>query len=183
MTKILSVAIQAVKCCLGLGLLLLATAWASDFPALDTRAADGGRLSLPQDWPAGGQLLLAIALSDDQDNGSEQQQALVVWQQQLQAAAWPDRIPLYHVPVVVGAPRLVHGLIRRGLASSYPEQQDLARVVPLFLTQATPITQGLGIEVNRQPHLVLLDANRRVQWRYNGGYDPQVLQELLAQIQ
>lgn len=163
--------------------LLLTSAWAGQWPSLSERNLAGDRVSFPELFQAHAWQLVALALSDDQEVGARQQEALATEQAWLLAQGWPQaQAPIYQMPVIAGAPRLVHGLIRRGLTSSNPEGQDKALVVPIFLSDAEQLLQPLQLRMTDQAHWLLVDRTGVVRWRHNGAMTNVEYQQLLAMI-
>ncbi len=157
--------------------------WANQWPNLNERNLAGDRLELPELFADHTWQLVALALSDDQDVGSQQQQQLLQDQQWIQAQGWSDQWPIYQMPVIAGAPRLVQGLIRRGLAGSFPEDQDSALVVAIFLANAEQLTTPLGISMTEQGHWLLIDSQGMVRWHHNGTFNQEQWQSLMAVVQ
>lgn len=107
--------------------------------------------------------LVAVVASTSQENGQTQQKALIAMQQQLLEAtqALPD---VLHLNIIAGAPRLVHGFIRRGIVGEYqaPVQED--HVLLMFPRNYNEYTSATEIDVDNYGTWLLVAEDGRILW-------------------
>lgn len=108
-----------------------------------------------------GYSLLGVVISETAENGEEQLQALLRTQAELEAEGIEG---IRHLHVIAGAPRLVHGLIRRGIRGSYDDSFSRENILMAFTSDHAQWLERTGLEVTEQPLWLWLDSNGRIVW-------------------
>ncbi|MCH8552988.1 MAG: hypothetical protein LAT62_13710 [Natronospirillum sp.] len=154
-----------MKKIIALLLLLTATASVADqrLPDWTARTGSGDEVRLHDRLADSSGTLLAIVASDSQENGQEQQRALLNTHQQL-AEAMDDLPPVMHLTLIAGAPRLVHGFIRRGLAREYEAPVRDEDILMVFLSDYDNYTEPSGLTVDEQGTWVWIDGQGVIYW-------------------
>lgn len=145
--------------------LLVMPVLATEFqlPNWTVQTASGDDRSL-HDWLAQQQsTLVAVVASTSQENGQAQQQALMNMHQQL-LETMPELPTVVHLNIIAGAPRFVHGFIRRGIVGEYqaPVQED--QVVLMFPRNYNDYTATTGVDVDSYGAWLLVTNDGHILW-------------------
>ncbi|MFC3851917.1 hypothetical protein ACFOSD_03580 [Salinispirillum marinum] len=127
------------------------------------QTGSGDSLTLHEALGSAPATLVAIVASNNQENGQTQQKDLLDMHQQL-AEISDDLPPILHLSIIAGAPRLVHGFIRRGIAGEYasPVQED--DVLLMFTRDYNDFTAASGLAVDDYGTWVLVDEKGQILW-------------------
>ncbi|MBY0502786.1 MAG: hypothetical protein K2X03_02675 [Bryobacteraceae bacterium] len=135
------------------------------FPAVEAETLAGAKLRLP-DAAKGKPALVVITFSKEAGDASK---------------AWCTRFvkdngQLYQIAMLEKAPRLVRGLIKRGMRGDMPPALQ-ARMLLLFQGEAA-WRKTVGVTNDALPVLVTLDAEGRITWSHQGAFDEAQYQKL-----
>ena len=151
--------------------ILAFTAWAlspgAPFPAVEAETLAGGRLRLP-DAAKGKAAVVVVTFSKEAGEASK---------------PWCNRFlkdsptgQLYQIAMLEKAPRLVRGLIRRGMRGDMPPTLQ-ARMLLLDAGEAE-WRKMVGVTNDAYPCLATLDAEGRITWIYQGPFEESAYQKL-----
>jgi hypothetical protein len=152
--------------------LLLMTLLAADapgtlWPAFEVDTLAGSKIKMPAD--AAGKVSLVV-MSFSKDSG-------------LASKAWAERYAKdgghsYTAALLEAAPRLVRGLIRSGMRGDMPKEMH-GRTLLIYKGEAEwKKRTGFQAGTEKQPYLILLDRQGRVQWQRHGAFSEALYAEL-----
>ena len=107
--------------------------------------------------------LLGVVISETAENGEAQLHAILRTQSELKEAG-VEAADILHLHVVAGAPRLVHGLIRRGIRGSYEDDFERARILMVFPGDHDQWLAETGLEVTESALWLRVDAEGYIDW-------------------
>lgn len=136
---------------------------AQSLPDLATRSAAGTRGDL-HEFLAPGITLVALNLARTQENGEEQLERVLDTHTRLETLGVTRTLPVLHINVIAGAPRLVHGLIRRGLAGEYRDPVQSEQIIVLFVDDVDEFAREVGVPVTTDPAWLAVRPDGRVDW-------------------
>jgi hypothetical protein len=91
-----------------------------------------------------------------------------------------DKVTGYAIAMLEDVPSLLRGMVRGGIKRGVPSSMRRR-----FLT----VNQGenqwkqyVGLKNDKDPYLILFDANSQVQWIYHGAFDPTIYAGLKVRI-
>ncbi|TVQ24469.1 MAG: hypothetical protein EA383_11105 [Spirochaetaceae bacterium] len=148
----------------GLLVLFLLPLVGQTLPNSATRSAAGDRGDLHDFLAPSGLTLIALNLARTQENGEEQLEQVLQTHTRLATLGITRSTPILHVNVIAGAPRLVHGLIRRGLAGEYREPVQREQIIVLFVDDVDEFAREVGVPVTMQPAWLAVRPDGRVVW-------------------
>ncbi|WLD58502.1 hypothetical protein NFC81_01590 [Salinispirillum sp. LH 10-3-1] len=145
-------------------------------PNWTVQTASGDNREL-HDWiTAQPHTLVAVVASTSQENGQAQQQAMMNMHQQLLETT-PALPAVLHLNIIAGAPRFVHGFIRRGIVGEYqaPVQDD--QVLLMFPRNYDEFTAATAVGVDNYGTWFLVTDDGRILWsvKQNEALDAEVL--------
>ena len=130
------------------------------FPTLEAETLAGGKLRLP-DAAKGQPALLVITFSKDAGDASKP------WCERFVKDFGSSR--LFQAAHLERAPRLVRGLIRRGMRGDMPASLQ-ARMLLIYQGEAEWRSR-FGVTNDNLPYLVTLNAEGRITWIHQGKFD------------
>ena len=145
------------------GTLPVGTPW----PVTEAETLAGGKIRLP-DAAKGKRALVVMTFSKDAGEASK------AWCNRFAKDFGIDRI--YQIAMLEKAPRLVRGLIRRGLRGDMPASMQ-GRMLLIYKGEAE-WSARLGVTNDAAPCLAMLDAEGRIAWFFQGNFDESVYQKL-----
>ncbi len=153
-----------------IGLLAMLTApaalGAAAIPPLEAESLAGEKVTLPELW-SGRPNVVIWGFSKEAGEGMR------AWM----AALEREDVNAWGAAMLERAPRLVRGMIRRGMRGDFPKSSH-SRVLCLYRGDKE-LRQALGVTEDRLPLIVLYDAGGAVVWRYAGRYEEAARDELL----
>ncbi len=144
--------------------LLSSSLSAQSLPDVSTRSAAGDRGGLRDFLSGTGTTLVALNLARTQENGEEQLERVLDTHTRLERLGVTRTQPILHINVIAGAPRLVHGLIRRGLAGEYRDPVQSEQIIVLFVDDVDEFAREVGVPVTTDPAWLAVRPDGRVVW-------------------
>ena len=145
------------------GTLPVGTPW----PVTEAETLSGGKIRLP-DAAKGKRALVVMTFSKDAGEASK------AWCNRFAKDFGTDQI--YQIAHLEKAPRLVRGLIRRGMRGDMPVAMQ-GRMLLIYPAEAQ-WRERFGVTNENLPYLVMLDAEGRITWLHQGSFDESVYQKL-----
>lgn len=139
-----------MKLILRLFFVFLATmSWlaAAQLPDWSVRTGSGDSMTLNTLFAKHNGTLIAVVAATTQDSGQAQLKILLQAHQQL-ADSETNVAPVYHLNIIAGAPRLVQGFIRRGIAGEYDSPVTEDTVLLAFPDSNDSYVAQTGFEVD-----------------------------------
>lgn len=153
--------------------------WGGTFAEVGARTAGGDRFQFPHDALGDQPVLFALAMGTTQSSGELQQEQLLQWHRHLMDTPLLLRgTEIFHFPVIGSAPRLVRGLIRRGIGRSYSDDVSPDRAAVLFVSDEHAFARQAGIPLDEKPTLALVLPSGEIAGYVKGPLNDQNLQEL-----
>ena len=145
----------------------LALSPGAPWPAVEGETLAGGRLRLP-DAAKGKPALIVFTFSREAGDASKP------WCARFLKDSPPGQ--LFQIAMLEKAPRLVRGLIRRGMRRDMPPTLQ-ARMILLYKVEAA-WRKTIGVVNDAHPCLAALDAEGRIVWVHQGRFDEAAYQKL-----
>ena len=145
------------------GTLPVGTPW----PVTEAETLAGGKIRLP-DAAKGKRALVVMTFSKDAGEASK------AWCNRFAKDFGIDRI--YQIAHLEKAPRLVRGLIRRGMRGDMPAAMQ-GRMLLIYNDEAQ-WRERFDVTNENLPYLAMLDAEGRITWLHQGSFDESVYQKL-----
>lgn len=143
-------------------------AQAQSFETVKTKTLEDEKFVFPADLNASALNIVMLAISEEQDNGTWQGEALAEWYGKLDAAGvLNDDVKAWHFSVLK-VPFFVKGLIRGGLADSYQDRLPLDQSAPLYVKDAGKFATSAGIVMDDQPNIVLVTPDGQLHETFKG---------------
>jgi hypothetical protein len=137
------------------------------WPVVEAETLAGGKVRLP-DAAKGRPALIVFTFSKEAGEASKP------WISRLVKDA--PNAQLFQIAMLEKAPRLVRGLIRRGMRGDMPPALQ-ARMLLLYAGEAT-WRKTVGVTNDAYPCLATLDAEGRITWFHQGPFDEGQYQKL-----
>lgn len=104
--------------------------------------------------------ILFLAMSDSQEKGEVQQEALLAWHAELETAGvFSDQALPYHFPVLEGVPFFVKGIVAGAIRDSYEGKVPLDQAGPIFVGDLSDFAGSARLTLDDQPTIVIADAD------------------------
>jgi hypothetical protein len=146
--------------------------WLSGAHALDQVEAKnfaGDKFVFPDAIQGASVNVVFLAISVDQDNGTEQDEVLNEWQKALSdAGVFNADVLLWRFPVIENPPFFVKGIIRRAIAKSYADLVPPEQGAVLFVKDIQGFSDAAGVELDGRPTVILLSEQQQVIQVYRG---------------
>lgn len=167
----------------GLVLAFSATAQAGSFQEVETKTLDDEDFVFPEDLNAPALNIVLLAISEEQDNGTWQGEALVDWYAALEeAGVLNDDVRAWHFSVLK-VPFFVKGLIRGGMADDYKDKLPLNQAGALFIKDVPGFAEQADIAMDGQPNIVLVTPDGTLLQAFKGEVSDTSLAEVTAAVQ
>jgi hypothetical protein len=180
MSSLKPLAVLSVCILLSMGLLLPGDSTAQDvsFQQVELKTLDKQKFVFPDDLRATKVNIVLLALSEEQENGSWQGDALVEWYAALESeGVLSTEVMAWHFSVLK-VPFFVKGLIRGGMADTYKGKLPPSQAGPVFVKNVPEFAAQAGIALDGQPNIVLVAPSGEILQAFKGEVSP----ELLAQV-
>jgi hypothetical protein len=127
-----------------------------DFQRVETETLDKQDFVFPDDLQGSAMNIVMLAMSNEEENGTWQGDALAEWYVGLaEQGVLTDDVLAYHFSVMK-VPWFIKGLIRGGMAKSYAGKMPLNQAGAIFLKDLDSFAGAPGIALDGQPTLVLV---------------------------
>ncbi len=148
-------------------MMLLADSAGTAWPAFEVDTLAGTKIKMPAD--AAGKVSLVVMSFSKEAGGASK--------------AWAERYvrdggQVYIAALLEAAPRLVRGLIRSGMRGDMPKELH-GRALLIYKDEAEwKKRTGFVAGTEKQPYLILLDRQGRVQWQKHGAFSDALYAEM-----
>jgi len=140
----------------------------SAFESIKTETLDEKPFVFPDDLRAGKLNIVMLAISEEQDNGTWQGEALLDWYQELaKAEILSDDVIAWHISVLK-VPFFVKGLVRGGMADSYSGKIPLDQASAIFVKDIEIFAKSADIVLDGQPTIILVSPEGELLERFKG---------------
>lgn len=127
--------------------------------------------------------VLFLAMSDNQENGQFQQEALLAWQATLVSrGVFTDEILAYHFPVLESPPFFVKGIIRAAMRDSYEGKVPLDQAGILFVDDLPRFAESAALALDDRPTIVIAASDGRPLQSVKGEVSPEGVEAVIAAI-
>jgi len=138
------------------------------FQQIETETLDGEDFIFPDNLRAPSLNIVLLAISEEQDNGTWQGEALVDWYTALDAKnSLSEEVMAWHFSFMK-VPFFVKGFIRRGMAKDYEGKIPLDQAGPIFIKDVPGFAAEAGIAMDGQPSIVLVQPDGKLLQLFKG---------------
>ena len=138
------------------------------FQQVETETLDGEDFVFPADLRAQSLNIVLLALSEEQDNGTWQGEALVEWYAALDAKGMLSAdVMAWHFSFMK-VPFFVKGFIRSGMAEDYAGKIPLDQTGPIFIKDVPGFAAEAGIAMDGQPSVALVSPDGAILQVFKG---------------
>ena len=165
--------------------LLTSSASAGDpaFASIETETLDEKPFMFPDDLRAGKLNIVMLAISEEQDNGTWQGEALLDWYAELaKAGLLSSDVMAWHFSVLK-VPFFVKGLVRGGMADSYAGKIPLDQASAMFVKDVSAFAKSADIVLDGQPTIILVSPEGELLERFKGPVSEAQLAKVIAAIE
>ena len=151
------------------------------FQQIETETLDGEDFIFPDNLRAPSLNIVLLAISEEQDNGTWQGEALVDWYAALDAKGiLSEKVMAWHFSFMK-VPFFVKGFIRRGMAKDYKGKIPLDQAGPIFIKDVPGFAAEADIAMDGQPSIVLVQPDGKLLQLFKGeATDENVVRECPA---
>jgi hypothetical protein len=138
------------------------------FQQIETETLDGEDFIFPDNLRAPSLNIVLLAISEEEDNGTWQAEALVDWYAALDAKGiLSEEVMAWHFSFMK-VPFFVKGFIRRGMAKDYKGKIPLDQAGPVFIKDVPGFAAEAGIAMDGQPSIVLVQPDGKLLQLFKG---------------
>ncbi|MCP4830836.1 MAG: hypothetical protein GY886_01325, partial [Gammaproteobacteria bacterium] len=138
------------------------------FQQIETETLDGEDFIFPDGLRAKRLNIVLLALSEDQDNGTWQGEALVDWYAALEAKGiLSEDVLAWHFSFMK-VPFFVKSFVRGGMADDYAGKIPLDQAGPVFIKDVPGFAAEAGIAMDGQPSIVLVSPDGQLLQLFKG---------------
>lgn len=138
------------------------------FASVETETLDEQAFMFPDDLRAGKLNIVMLAISEEQDNGTWQGEALLDWYAELaKAGILSSDVMAWHFSVLK-VPFFVKGLVRGGMADSYKGRIPLDQASAMFVKDVSAFAKSADIALDGQPTIILVSPEGELLERFKG---------------
>jgi hypothetical protein len=138
------------------------------FQQIETETLDGEDFDFPSGLRAKSLNIVLLALSEEQENGTWQGEALVEWYAALDAKGLLNEdVMAWHFSFMK-VPFFVKGFVRRGMAKDYEGKIPLDQAGPIFIKDVPGFAAEAGIAMDGQPSIVLVQPDGKLLQFFKG---------------
>lgn len=164
--------------------LLASSAFAGSlaFDSIETETLDEKAFMFPDDLRAGKLNIVMLAISEEQDNGTWQGEALLDWYAELaKAGILSSDVMAWHFSVLK-VPFFVKGLVRGGMADSYRGKIPLDQASAMFVKDVSAFAKSVDIVLDGQPTIILVSPEGELLERFKGAVSEAQLAGVIAAV-
>jgi len=162
-----------------------ASAYAAElgsFEQVETETLDGEDFVFPDDFRGVSLNIVMLAMSNEQDNGSWQGDALTEWYTALEAQdVLSDDVLGYHFSVMK-VPFFIKGIVRSGMAKTYKDKMPLDQAGAIFTKDLDAFAKAPGLKLDGQPTLVLVAPDGELLEVFKGEVSPDGIAAVSAAV-
>jgi hypothetical protein len=152
------------------------------FESIETQTLDEQAFMFPNDLRAGKLNIVMLAISEEQDNGTWQGEALLDWYAELtKAGILSSDIVAWHFSVLK-VPFFVKGLVRGGMADSYKGKIPLDQASAMFVKDVGAFAKSADIVLDGQPTIILVSAEGELLDRFKGAVSEAQLAKVVEAV-
>jgi len=152
------------------------------FQSVETATLDEKVFVFPDDLRAGKLNIVMLAISEEQDNGTWQGEALLDWYEQLaKAGVLSNDIMAWHFSILK-VPFFVKGLVRGGMADSYRGKIPLDQAGAIFIKDINAFAKLANIELDGQPTIILVSPDGELLDRFKGAVSDAQLAKVIDAV-
>ena len=164
-------------------LLVAPVAGAAEFVTVKTKNFAKDTFVFPDDVRGGRLNVLFLAMSDDMDNGREQQDKLLEWQAALDAQGlFSADVVAYYFPVLEGVPFFIKGVVSGRMRDSYTGTVPRERAGALFTKDLDGFAAAAELPVDGEPTIVIASADARPLRYFKGEVTPEGVDEIVQAV-
>ena len=153
------------------------------FESIDTETLDEKAFVFPDDLRAGKLNIVLLAISEEQDNGTWQGEALLDWYAELaKTGLLSSDVMAWHFSVLK-VPFFVKGLVRGGIANSYNGKIPLDQASAIFVKDVSAFAKSADIVLDGQPTIILVSPEGELLDRFKGAVSEVQLAKVVAAIE
>ena len=153
------------------------------FASIETETLDEKAFMFPDDLRAGKLNIVMLAISEEQDNGTWQGEALLDWYAELtKAGILSGDIMAWHFSVLK-VPFFVKGLVRGGMADSYKGKIPLDQASAMFVKDVSAFAKSADIVLDGQPTIILVSPEGELLERFKGAVSEAQLAKVIAAVE
>jgi hypothetical protein len=154
------------------------------FAAVSAKTLDKEKFAFPGDVKGKQLNIVFLSMSDDQDNGTYQQEALLAWQAALdERGVFSDDVMAYHFPVMEGVPFFVKGIISGAMRDSFEGKVPPDQVAVLFIKDLEAFAEPAGLQLDGQPTIVIATSDAKPLQAFKGEVSPEGVEEIAQAIE
>lgn len=158
-------------------------AFAGEFQSVKTKTFDKEKFMFPGDIRPAKLNVFFLAMSDDQDSGQAQQQALLDWHAALvDRGVFSNDVVPYHFPVLAGVPFFVKGIVSRAMTDIYDGKVPLDQAAPLFIKDLDKFAAGPGLPLDDSPTIVIVSSAAEPLEFFKGEVSPEGVERIADAI-
>jgi len=152
------------------------------FESIKTETLDEKPFVFPDDLRAGKINIVMLAISEEQDNGTWQGEALLDWYQELaKAGILSNDVMAWHFSVLK-VPFFVKGLVRGGMADSYSGKIPLDQASAIFVKDIGAFAKSADIVLDGQPTIILVSPQGELLERFKGAVSTAELAKVVEAV-
>jgi hypothetical protein len=153
------------------------------FAAVSAKTLDKEKFAFPGDVKGKQLNIVFLSMSDDQDNGTYQQEALLAWQAALdERGIFSDDVMAYHFPVMEGVPFFIKGIISGAMRDSFEGKVPPDQVAVLFIKDLEAFAEPAGLQLDGEPTIVIASSDARPLQAFKGEVSPEGVEEIAQAI-
>ena len=166
-----------------LSLSILHSHAAGQLPTVESETLDEEEFVFPKDLKGEKQDVLLLAITETQENGTAQQQALLKWEAAIrESGGLPNNQSAYYLIVMESPPFFVKGFIRKDMKEKFSKSVALDRLGILFIDDIKEFSKTSGLAIDGEPTIVVASKTGEPKVVIKGAVTPEKLQQLKAAL-
>jgi hypothetical protein len=154
------------------------------FVTVNAKTLDKEKFVFPGDVRGTRLNIIFLSMSDDRDNGTYQQEALLAWQAALdERKVFSDDVMAYHFPVMEGVPFFVKGIISGAMRDSFEGKVPPDQVAVLFIKDLEAFAGPAGLTLDGQPTIVIATSDAKPLQSFKGEVSPERVDEFVQALE
>jgi hypothetical protein len=154
------------------------------FVTVSAKTLDKEKFSFPGDVRGKQLNVMFLSMSEDRDNGTYQQDALLAWQAALdERGVFSDDVMAYHFPVMAGVPFFVKGIISGAMRDLFEGKVPPDQVAVLFIKDLEGFAESAGLGLDGEPTIVITTSDATPLRSFKGDVTPERVDAIVLTIQ